>query len=218
MKKQSGSFLVGVASGVVLVILGLILFAVLAAGSLSLPASEVVGAQLQHGWELIHLNLRGSLPVFLLVLLAYLVQVRRLRSLLASTGTPLARILRHEQLLDLCANLFFGTGVIWTAIGMRDSLLYALGDVGAAGDQGAFSVLQQMVDGGILLALSTTIVGGIGGYLMRAAKSVFLGQQLAYVYLRAQNRQAEEGLAALQRIEHLLHSVPNVTDDSLAAQ
>ena len=87
MKKQNGSFLVGVASGVVLVILGLILFAVLAAGSLSLPASEGVGAQLQHGWELIHLNLRGSLPVFLLVLLAYLVQVRRLRSLLASTGT-----------------------------------------------------------------------------------------------------------------------------------
>ena len=87
MKKQSGSFLVGVASGVVLVILGLILFAVLAAGSLSLPASEVVGAQLQHGWELIHLNLRGSLPVFLLVLLAYLVPVlaSRLRRRLTCT-------------------------------------------------------------------------------------------------------------------------------------
>ena len=149
MKKQSGSFLVGVASGVVLVILALILVAAFAAGSLSLPASGEIGAQLQQVWQLIHLNLRGSLPVFLLVLLAYLVQVKRLHSLLATRGTPLARILRHEQLLDLCANLFFGTGVIWTAIGMRDALLYALGDVGAAGDQGAFSVLQQMVDGGI---------------------------------------------------------------------
>ena len=40
MKKQSGSFLAGVASGVVLVILALILVAAFAAGSLSLPAAK----------------------------------------------------------------------------------------------------------------------------------------------------------------------------------
>ena len=57
---------------------------------------------------------------------------------------------------------------------------------------------------GILLALSTTIVGGIGGYLMRLVKSLALGQQLAALYLQESQRPAEANLAALQRIEGLL--------------
>ena len=58
-----------------------------------------------------------------------------------------------------------------------------------------------MVDGGILLALSTTIVGGIGGYLMRAGKSVWLGQELAALYMRAANEPAAENLAVLRSIQ-----------------
>ena len=72
---------------------------------------------------------------------------------------------------------------------------------------GAFAVLQKMVDGGILLALSTTIVGGIGGYLMRAAKSVCFGHALAAIYLRASEAPARQNLAVLQTIErHLVRS------------
>ena len=117
-------------------------------------------------------------------------------------------MVRHEQLLDLCANLFFGIGVIWTAIGMRDALLYALGDPGITATEGAFAILQRMVDGGILLALSTTIEGGMGGYLMRAIKSIALGEKLNAVYMCASQQPVEENLAALHRIEGLLDKTP----------
>jgi len=61
----------------------------------------------------------------------------------------------------ISATLFFGVGVVWTAIGMRSALLSALGglDQSAAAELGAFEILRRLVDGGILLALSTTIVG-----------------------------------------------------------
>ena len=206
--RQLGYFLLGLVSGVMAVALAALGFGVAASGQFALPTPGALLAELSTLWQAVHINLRGSAPLFVIVLVVFGLQLWRLHQLLATTGAPMARILRHEQLLDLCSSLFFGIGVIWTAIGMRDALLFALGDVSAATDQGAFSVLQRMVDGGILLALSTTIVGGIGGYLMRAIKSVLLGQQLAFVYLRAQTRQAEEGLAALQRIEHLLHRTP----------
>ena len=137
-------------------------------------------------WELAVLNLRGSVVFFSIVLLAYAHQLSQLNGLLAMKEPPVERVLRHEQLLDLCSSLFFGIGVIWTAIGMRDALLF---------------VLQRMVDGGILLALSTTIVGGIGGYLMRAGKSVWLGQELAALYMRAANEPAAENLAVLRSIQ-----------------
>ena len=78
--------------------------------------------------------------------------------------------------------MFFGTGVIWTAIGMRSALIFALGDRDAALQQGAFAMLERMIDGGILLALSTTIFGGVGGYIMRVYKTVILGTQLQQHY------------------------------------
>lgn len=97
--------------------------------------------------------------------------------------------------------LFFGTGVIWTAIGMRGALLFALGDVDATIQQGAFAVLKRMVDGGILLALSTTIFGGIGGYLMRVCKSILLGAALQEQYDRAARVDTSIMRESLQRIE-----------------
>ena len=96
-----------------------------------------------------------------------------------------ALVMRREQLLDLCASLFFGIGVIWTAIGMRGALLFALGDTSQVTADSGMAVLQRLVEGGILLALSTTIVGGIGGYLMRAGKQLLYGRQLAALYLEA---------------------------------
>ena len=56
---------------------------------------------------------------------------------------------------------------------MRNALLVSLGSMDAetAARKGAFSILTQLVDGGILLSLSTTIVGGIGGYFMRMIKA-----------------------------------------------
>ena len=152
-------------------------------------------------------NLQGALLPFAAVLYFYLQQLYRLHRLLSDPPPDIDRVLRHEQLLDLCANLFFGIGVIWTAIGMRNALLHALGDPGAAASEGAFAMLQRLVDGGILLALSTTIVGGVGGYLMRALKSISVGRAMNALYTRTVKQPEEDKLAALGRIEALLKNV-----------
>ena len=107
-------------------------------------------------------NLGMSIPVFAAILVAYVVSLRRLRARLDSER-PIDEIVQLDHLTDMWTTLFFGTGVIWTAIGMRSALLFALGDPDSTIQQGAFAVLQRMVDGGILLALSTTIFGGVGG-------------------------------------------------------
>jgi hypothetical protein len=58
-----------------------------------------------------------------------------------------------------------------------------------------------MIDGGILLALSTTIFGGIGGYLMRVYKTIALGAQLQQQYDLAARADTSEMRESLHRIE-----------------
>ncbi len=199
--RQSGGFLGGMLWGLAVALIVLLSPSL---GSEPVASAGLAGEKLNQGWQLAQEHLQGSILPFAVVLLAYLVQLHRLENLLGTAEPPIAQVARREQLLDLCANLFFGIGVIWTAIGMRDALLHSLGDPAASASAGAFTVLQRLVDGGILLALSTTIVGGIGGYLMRTLKSVLLGQQLTACYLQESRRPAADTLASLHRIEQLL--------------
>ena len=106
-----------------------------------------------------------------------------------------------SAMTNVCANLFVGIGVIWTAVGMRSALQAALGDPGAALVDTAGSVLQKLVDGGILLALTTTIVGGVGGYLMRLGKTMVVGAPLQEYYDRANRYEVRELVRATERIE-----------------
>ena len=145
-------------------------------------------------------NLGLSIPVFAGLLLAYFVTLGRLRNALAN-ARPIDQIVQLDHLTDIWTTLFFGTGVIWTAIGMRSALIFALGDRNAALAQGAFAMLERMIDGGILLALSTTIFGGIGGYLMRVYKTVTLGTELQRQYDKAARVDTSEMRESLQRIE-----------------
>ncbi len=153
--------------------------------------------------EWTYLNLGSSIPVFAVLLLAFFASLRRLRSHLGN-DRPTNEIVQLDHLTDTWTALFFGTGVIWTAIGMRSALIYALGDPDATIEQGAFAVLEKMVDGGILLALSTTIFGGIGGYLMRVFKSITLGAALQQHYDRAARADTSQMRESLQRIERHL--------------
>ncbi len=68
-----------------------------------------------------------------------------------------------------------------------------------------------MINGGILLALSTTIFGGIGGYLMRVYKTVSLGSDLQQCYDLAARADTSEMRESLQRIEKNLRK--NATRD-----
>lgn len=153
--------------------------------------------------EWAYLNLGASMPVFAALLLAYFITLGRLRHHL-DNEFPVNQIVQLDHLTDIWTTLFFGTGVIWTAIGMRSALIFALGDRQLAMDQGAFAMLERMIDGGILLALSTTIFGGIGGYLMRVYKTITLGARLQQQYDRAARADTSEMRASLSRIERHL--------------
>ncbi len=150
------------------------------------------------GWA--HANLGSSIPVFALLLAAYVATVARLRQCIDGEQ-PIERIIQLDHLADTWTALFFGTGVIWTAIGMRSALIGALGDPGASVEAGAFTVLRRLVDGGILVALSTTIFGGVGGYLMRVYKSVTLGSRLHERYNAAARVDTSSIRDVLHRIE-----------------
>ena len=148
-------------------------------------------------------NLGSSIPVFAALLLAFFITLGRLRRSL-DEERPVDKVVQLDQLTEIWTTLFFGTGVIWTAIGMRSALIFALGDRDAALQDGAFAMLERMIDGGILLALSTTIFGGIGGYLMRVYKTVTLGSGLQQCYDRAARADTSEMRESLQRIERHL--------------
>lgn len=152
-------------------------------------------------------NLRLSAVFFLLVLVAFVAALKHLNRLLSQHDVAHADVMRADQLVTLCTTLFFGIGVIWTAIGMRSALLYALGDPGEAAQAGAFAMLQRMVDGGILLALSTTIVGGIGGYLMRVIKMLVVGRQLQVHFETQANRYHVDVVDRLQQVVEGLQQV-----------
>ena len=145
-------------------------------------------------------NLGSSIPVFAVLLLAYFITLGRLQEALRSKR-HITRIVHFDHLTDIWTTLFFGTGVIWTAIGMRSALLFALGDRESALQQGAFAMLERMIDGGILLALSTTIFGGVGGYIMRVYKTMTLGTELQRHYDKAARADTSEMKDSLHRIE-----------------
>ena len=153
-------------------------------------------------------NLGWSLPVFAAVLALYVHSLDRLRSALRRAAPPDV-VSQADHLTDVWTSLFFGVGVIWTAIGMRGALLEGLGNLNAqsAAKLGAFSILKRLVDGGILLALSTTIVGAVGGYLLRLVKSLAVGTQVRAYYSQLANQQADAVNAVLKSIDAQLNQL-----------
>lgn len=157
-------------------------------------------------WYWTYDNLRSSVVPFALVLVWFGHSLLALRRALSPPTATYEQIYRLDKRLDLLIGLFFGIGVIWTAIGMRSALIGALGglDAESAARLGAFGVLQAMVDEGILLALSTTIVGGIGGYLMRLLKMGYLGTPLDGFYAQLSSQSESAVLLRLQAIEQAI--------------
>ena len=150
-------------------------------------------------------NLRLSAIPFLLVFIFFIRDLLRLNTLLNDDTSPIEKIGQTDHLIDIWIKLFFGIGVIWTAIGMRSALLEGVGGLDAvtAAREGAFAILKRLVDGGILLALSTTIFGGIGGYLMHLAKTILLGKKL----------QTQYNLAVQRESDHINQILGSIADD-----
>jgi len=187
--------LLGVALSLLAGLTGVYLLIVL--DIISVSVVDTPGLQAVSEWT--RRNLGLSVVPFGITLALYLYSLRTLARRL-DDNSPQNEVGQLEHLTDVWTSLFFGIGVIWTAIGMRSALLYAIGDPGVAAQSGAFAILTRLVDGGILTALTTTIVGGIGGYLMRVIKSSFLGTKLSRYYEEREQRQAA-------RVEHLLRDI-----------
>lgn len=166
------------------------------------------------GWT--YANLRLSVIPFFMTALCFAGSLRRLRRLLSDPCVSVDRVAQTEHLVDIWINLFFGIGVIWTAIGMRGALLEGLGDLNSqsAVQLGAFSILQRLVDGGILLALSTTIFGAVGGYFLRLVKSLTVGSRLKAYYNQLAQQQAESVQQVLQSIDDRLCQVVALAEKS----
>ncbi len=164
---------------------------------ISVAVLEVPQVQILAEWS--QRNLGLSIVPFGLTLGLYIHSLRTLQQGITD-NRPQDEIGQLEHLNDVWTSLFFGIGVIWTAIGMRSALLYALGDPDIATQAGAYAVLQRLVDGGILTALTTTIVGGVGGYVMRVVKSSLLGTRLSRYYEEQEQHHAN-------RVEALLGDI-----------
>jgi len=162
-----------------------------------------------------HKNLRLSVIPFTLCLLLYGYSLARLKRRLKTHGAAPQDIAQLEHMLDLWINLFFGIGVIWTAIGIRSALLASVGELDPvrAAELGAFTILQRLVDGGIILALSTTIVGGIGGYVLRVFKAMTVGASLQAYYAKLSMDPTEEIRRTLHSINDRLAMLARSHDD-----
>jgi hypothetical protein len=197
--RRGGSFVTGLLTGGLLGLLCGLMAVYLAFALDVVSVSLVQPLPLQALTEWVRRNLGLSVIPFGLTLGFYLHSLQGLAQRL-DRDRPQDEVAQFEHLTEVWTSLFFGVGVIWTAIGMRAALLHALGDPGVAVEAGAFAVLQRLVDGGVLTALTTTIVGGIGGYLMRVSKSFFLGARLSCYYEQQDRHHA-------QRIEGILREI-----------
>jgi len=120
-------------------------------------------------------NFGYSLVLFTVTFMLYLYSLGQLKQRIDG-GRPPEEVAQMEHLTDVWTGLFFGIGVIWTAIGMR------------------------LVEGGILTALSTTILGGAGGYLMRLVKTFYVGVRLSRFYDEQERYQGRKVEALLTEI------------------
>lgn len=162
------------------------------------------------------LNLGSSSGLFALVLVLFVVHLARLRRLL--DGTPERRlVVELDQLTDVWTHVFIGIGVVWTAVGMRSALQVTLADADQVVAGSAGTMLKRLVDGGILVALTTTIVGAVGGYLMRLAKTLYVGAALHAFYDALQQRDVRELVETVRRIERSLEARRTVEGERSAS-
>lgn len=182
---------------------GLVSGALIAVGALTVGQLEPATLPALDGAGFVRwaaLNLGHASWLFALVLVFYALNLSRLHNRLEQDPLSM-EVVELDQLSDVWINLFIGIGVIWTAVGMRSALQAALGGPLDGAGESADRVLRNLVDGGILLALTTTIVGAVGGYLMRLIKTLLVGARLQAMYDSQQQRQLAELIRTAQRIE-----------------
>ena len=183
---RTWGFGVGTAVGVALALVAIVLSGAQSVDGV--PATSPFSA-----W--IVANLGSSVWLFAVVLTLYVFNLYRLRMLLRGPVEPRV-VVEVDQLVNVLIQLFVGIGVIWTAVGMRSALMSAFSDPIAAHEVTSGNVLTRLVQGGILVALTTTIVGGVGAYLMRLVKAMLVGADLHEYFAERERVELREIVAS----------------------
>jgi hypothetical protein len=128
---------------------------------------------LMHPTAFVYRHLRLSIVLFGCLLLLYAWDIARGRYLLRHNETQSSKYFFCDDRLNNTISSFFVVGGLWTCIGMINALM----EVGtAAGNLSARDLLDKLISGGLLLALSTTVFGGFCVLLLGNLKYVFLGE------------------------------------------
>lgn len=147
-------------------------------------------------------NLGASVVPFLMIGTAYAVTLQHVRRRLSAPDALTRAAASWVGTLQLWSACFFGVGVLWTAIGMREALLHALGGLGQTAEPSvtAFVLMTRLVDGGVLTALTTTIVGGAGAYLMNVLTQLSVTLPVQRLMEARQRGHDAQVLQLLQRL------------------
>ena len=151
------------------------------------------------------LNLGYSAPLFCVALLFVVHSMACLLEELGKDKCCSSRTFHLEHRVDIGISLLFGIGVLFTAIGIRDALTTAIDGEAAATNGG--EVLALLVNGGILSAMTTTVVGGALGYSLRVIKVLATGEQLEKVHARMMGEGLQKQEALLQCISNQLKTI-----------
>ena len=151
------------------------------------------------------LNLGYSAPLFCVALLFVIHSMACLLEELGKDKCCSSRTFHLEHRVDIGISLLFGIGVLFTAIGIRDALTTAIDGEAAATNGG--DVLALLVNGGILSAMTTTVVGGALGYSLRVIKVLATGEKLEKVHTRMMGEGLQKQEALLQCISDQLKTI-----------
>ena len=151
------------------------------------------------------LNLGYSAPLFCAALLFVIHSMACLLEELGKDKCCSSRTFHLEHRVDIGISLLFGIGVLFTAIGIRDALTTAIDGEAAAINGG--EVLALLVNGGILSAMTTTVVGGALGYSLRVIKVLATGEKLEKVHARMMGEGLQKQEALLQCISNQLKTI-----------
>jgi hypothetical protein len=151
------------------------------------------------------LNLGYSAPLFCVALLFVIHSMACLLEELGKDKCCSSRTFHLEHRVDIGISLLFGIGVLFTAIGIRDALTTAIDGEAAATNGG--DVLALLVNGGILSAMTTTVVGGALGYSLRVIKVLVTGEKLEKVHTRMMGEGLQKQEALLQCISDQLKTI-----------
>ena len=187
-----------------------------AAGLFCVLLADAWGGQflgsVRGGADWLVLNLGYSAPLFCIALLFVIHSMASLLKELGKDECSSSRTFHLEHRVDIGISLLFGIGVLFTAIGIRDALTAAIYGEAAAKNGG--DVLALLVNGGILSAMTTTVVGGALGYSVRVIKVLAIGEKLEQLHTRLMGEGIQKQEAILQCISNQLRALADLrTDD-----